>query len=264
MTAEDFDIAACTRPQFKVKPNKFVQLVPCMNACIEAVEANLPQQTDATSVRVPPTVLSRCMRGGKTTVLMHVFDKLKSASKNPIFISFNGDSLISQLQNESVLDTMRRAIAIALLKKKPQDRDEAKRVLCRQDVLKEYLESKKDVVLIIDELHVLLKPSESPGYDEVGAFLREQFLDPEGRYLIFSTHVPTSVGLSHLLGRGSGSTRTAKAVEMPRSDNMQQLRSMHRLCEALTPCEAVYYGQIPSLIYSVKTQSFDISHVSRQ
>ncbi|CAE7608946.1 unnamed protein product [Symbiodinium sp. KB8] len=188
VTAEDFDIAACTRPQFKVKPNKFVQLVPCMNACIEAVEANLPQQTDATSVRVPPTVLSRCMRGGKTTVLMHVFDKLKSASKNPIFISFNGDSLISQLQNESVLDTMRRAIAIALLKKKPQDRDEAKRVLCRQDVLKEYLESKKDVVLIIDELHVLLKPSESPGYDEVGAFLREQFLDPEGRYLIFSTH----------------------------------------------------------------------------
>ncbi|CAE7407611.1 unnamed protein product, partial [Symbiodinium sp. CCMP2456] len=199
------------------------------------VEANLPQQTDATTVRVPPTVLSRCMRGGKTTVLMHVFDELKYASKNPMFISFNGDSLIGQLQNESVLDTMQRAIAAALLKEKPQNRSEAERLLCRQDVLEEYLENKK-----------------------VGAFLREQFLDPPGRYLIFSTHVPTSVGLSHLLGRGSGSTRTAKAVEMPRSDNMQQLRSMHQRCEALTPCEAIFYGQMPSLIYSVKTHSFDI------
>ncbi|CAE7823878.1 unnamed protein product, partial [Symbiodinium necroappetens] len=211
VTAEDFDIAACTRPQFMVKPSNFVQLVPCVNACIEAVETNLPQQTDATTVRVPPTVLSRCMRGGKTTVLMHVFDELKAASKNPIFISFNGDSLIGQLENESCLETMLRAIAVALLKNKPQDSDEAERILCRQDVLKEYLENKKDVVLIIDELNVLLNPSQPNDYREVGRFLRKRFLDPPG-------------------------------------------------CR---DAQAVYYGRIPSLIYSVKTQCKSFNMLSR-
>ena len=241
-----------------------MQLAPCVNACVKAVEASLPQKTEATSVRVAPTVLSRCMRGGKTTVLMHVFDKLKSESKSPIFISFNGDSLIMPLLNESCLETMLRAIAVALLKKKPQDRGEAERVLCRKTVLQEYLKDKKDVVLIVDEMNVLLKPSQSDdGYAKVGAFLREQFLDRPGRYLIFSTHVPTSLGLSHLLGVGSGSSRTAEVVEMPRSDDMQALRSMHEECQALTPCEAVYYGRIPSLIYAVKTQCKSFNMLSR-
>ena len=120
------------------------------------------------------------------------------------------------LLNESCLETMLRAIAVALLKKKPQDRGEAERVLCRKTVLQEYLKDKKDVVLIVDELNVLLKPSQSDdGYAEVGAFLREQFLDPSGRCLIFSTHIPSGIGLSHLLGKGTGSTRAAKAVRCP-------------------------------------------------
>ncbi|CAE7755824.1 unnamed protein product, partial [Symbiodinium necroappetens] len=195
VTAKDFDIAECTRPEIMVKPNKFVQLVPCVNACIDAVNENLPQRTDATSVRVPPTELSRCMRGGKTTVLVHVFDQLKRESKNPIFISFNGDSLIRQLENESCLETMLRAIAVALRKNKPQDSGEAARVVCRQDVLQEYLRDKKDVVLIVDELNVLLS-----------------------------------------MGEG---------------------------CDALTPCEAVYYGRIPSLIYAVKTQGSSFSVLDR-
>ena len=212
-------------------------------------------------MRVPPTVLSRCTRGGKTTVLMHVFDDLKKESKNPIFISFNMDSKIRQLKNESCLGTMLRAIAVALLKTKPAKPDEAARILCRQNVLEEYLKDKKDVVLIVDELNVLLKPDKSDdGYAEVGAFLREQFLDPSGRHLIFSTHMPTGIGLSHLLGKGSGSTRTAETIEMPSSHDMESLRNMDDDCEALTPCEAVYYGRIPSLIYSVKMQhrSFNI------
>ena len=259
VASKDFDIAACTRPPIIVKPRTFVELGPCKQACLEAVRRNLPLQTESTTVRVSPTVLSRCMRGGKTTVLMHVFDELKNESKNPIFISFNGDSQIMQLKNESSLGTMRRAIAVALLKEKPAKRDEAARILCRQNVLEEYLKDKKDVVLIVDELNVLLKPDKSDdGYAEVGAFLREQFLDPSGRYLIFSTHIPTGIGLSHLLGKGSGSTRTAETIKMPSSHDTKSLRNMDEKCEALTPCEAAYYGQMPSLIYSVKTHGFNI------
>ena len=50
---------------------------------------------------------------------------------------------------------------------------------------------------------------------------------------------------------------------MPRSDDVQALRRMHEQCEALTPCEAVYYGRIPSLIYSVKTQCKSFNMLSR-
>jgi len=43
------------------------------------------------SIRVPPLVLSRLGRGGKTTMLHVLFNQLKASGKYaPIYISFNG------------------------------------------------------------------------------------------------------------------------------------------------------------------------------
>ena len=73
--AEDFDIISkCERPREGNKPTHFVQLYQCVAQCIKAVEENLPKETRSTNPRVPPVMLSRCMRGGKTTVLVNVFD----------------------------------------------------------------------------------------------------------------------------------------------------------------------------------------------
>eukprot|EP00439_Symbiodinium_sp_Y106_P003142 s8512_g1.t1 len=60
-------------------------------------------------------------------------------------------------------------------------------------------------------------------FGEVGAFLRRKFLDPAGRHLIFSTHVPSSAGVDQLLGKGRRHPREAVAVAMPRSTQLPAL-----------------------------------------
>ena len=102
---------------------------------MQAVQDNLPLVTKSTKP------LSRCMRGGKTTMLCKVFDRLKKAEKLPIFISFNGDSLVYKLDGEKVLDTMLRAIAVSLMKNKPADKKDAERVRCSEKALKAWTSS---------------------------------------------------------------------------------------------------------------------------
>ncbi|CAJ1357168.1 unnamed protein product, partial [Effrenium voratum] len=258
VTAKDFNIAACLRPSDGDRPKRFLELDSCVDDCMQAVQDNLPLVTKSTKPRVPPAMLSRCMRGGKTTMLCKVFDRLKKEEKLPIFISFNGDSLVSKLDGEKVLDTMLRAIAVSLMKNKPADKKDAERVRCSEKALKAYLADKQDVVLVVDELNVLLKANPTDGHQDAGRFLREMFLDPAGRHLVFSTHIPTSAGLDQVLGKGAGSSRTVIPIKMPRCAEVQRLRGMHPNCAALTPLEAVYFGYIPSLIYSVKTGGFDL------
>ncbi|CAJ1390379.1 unnamed protein product, partial [Effrenium voratum] len=264
VTAKDFNIAACLRPSDGDRPKRFLELDSCVDDCMQAVQDNLPLVTKSTKPRVPPAMLSRCMRGGKTTMLCKVFDRLKKEEKLPIFISFNGDSLVSKLDGEKVLDTMLRAIAVSLMKNKPADKKDAQRVRCSEKALKAYLADKQDVVLVVDELNVLLKANPTDGHQDVGRFLREMFLDPAGRHLVFSTHIPTSAGLDQVLGKGEGSSRTAIPIKMPRCAEVQRLRGMHPNCAALTPLEAVCFGYIPSLIYSVKTGDLDLKERFRE
>ncbi|CAE7639349.1 unnamed protein product, partial [Symbiodinium microadriaticum] len=213
LTVKDLNISQCTRPEITVKPNQFVELDPCVNSCIEAISENLPKSTDGTTVRVPPVMLSRCMRGGKTTVLLHVFERLQAQGKNPVFVSFNGDCRIDKVANEKPLATLLRAIAVALMNQKSQSQNSF-RLRCSEEVLKAYLRTKTDVVLIIDELNVLLQPTATDDYEEVGAFL---------------------------------------------STGLDALRKMDNKCSGLTRCQAVFYGYMPSLIYSVQTQKTSFS-----
>ncbi|CAJ1330691.1 unnamed protein product [Effrenium voratum] len=203
-------------------------------------------------------MLSRFMGGGKTTMLYEVFDRLKKEGKLPIFISFSGDSLVYRLDGEKVMDTMLRAIAVSLMKNKPADKKGAERVRCSEEALKAYLEDKKDVVLVVDELNVLLKSN--PTYDRqaLGRFLRDTFLNPAGRHLVLSTSIPTSAGLEQVLDTGAEGSRKVIPIQMPRCAEVQRLRGMHPNCAALTPLEAVYFGYVPSLIYSVKTGDLDL------
>ena len=168
VTAKDFNIAACLRPSDGDRPKRFLELDSCVDDCMQAVQDNLPLVTKSTKPRVPPAMLSRCMRGGKTTMLFKVFDRLKKEEKLPIFISFNGDSLVSKLDGEKVLDTMLRAIAVSLMKNKPADKKDAERVRCSEKELKAYLADKQDVVLVVDELNVLLKAHPTDGHQDVG------------------------------------------------------------------------------------------------
>ncbi|CAJ1346430.1 unnamed protein product, partial [Effrenium voratum] len=144
------------------------------------------------------------------------------------------------------------------MKNKPADKKGAERVRCSEKALKAYLEDKKDVVLVVDELNVLLKSN--PTYDRqaLGRFLRDTFLNPAGRHLVLSTHIPTSAGLDQVLDTGAEGSRKVIPIQMPRCAEVKRLRGMHPNCAALTPLEAVYFGYVPSLIYSVKTGDLDL------
>eukprot|EP00969_Alexandrium_andersonii_P282682 12497019-Alexandrium_andersonii.AAC.1 len=164
---------------------------------------------------------------------------------------------VRRLEDETPEDTLARAIATVLLSAasgQPMTREESERLRCKPEVIKRHWQGKDDVVLVVDELNVLLQPGGGAGFEGSGLFLREAFLDPVGRHLVFSTRVPAGAGIEEVLGRGTGSLRDAVAVEMPTARDIGELRGMHEACRALTPCEAAYYSRIPSLIYTVKTQ----------
>jgi hypothetical protein len=99
-------------------------------------------------------MLSRCMRGGKTTVLGLLFRKLREEGYSPVFVSFNSDYYISRLGWEcNSVETLTRAIAIAVMKTQPAN---AETVQCSEKVLIEFFNKKNNVVLLIDEMNVLL------------------------------------------------------------------------------------------------------------
>eukprot|EP00919_Chromeraceae_sp_WS-2016_P008807 GHVR01020657.1.p1 GENE.GHVR01020657.1~~GHVR01020657.1.p1 ORF type:complete len:261 (-),score=26.74 GHVR01020657.1:819-1601(-) len=229
------------------------------------------------SYRVPPLMLESCMRGGKTTVLGKLFDELKTRGKGVIYINFNGNGIIQRKTNdasaiESVSQCLFRAIAIALMPpdKRPTNVEEANGVSCSKDELKNALLKAvhKSVVLLIDELNALLPmvPAHvnDVGYIDLGTFLREEFLDKSGRYLVFSTHYAVGTATDVLTGTSIHGNRDVLTATMPQAEatteGLKALRLMSSACENLTPCEAAFYSYVPSLIFCVKMQSFNITN----
>ena len=101
MTPEDFQpLAMIPRPGVPIE-DWMVELTTCADECVNIIRA-LAVQSDTGADRVPPLMLSRCMRGGKTTLLAHLFDKVKDIENYcPIFISFNGFSGIQPRSGET-------------------------------------------------------------------------------------------------------------------------------------------------------------------
>ena len=259
LAIDDFvvDLTHCKPPGDDVYRKGLVDIAPCVRACFQQVQIWLPQKT--AGQRVPPAMLSRCMRGGKTTLLYRIFRVLRKTGFNPIFVSFSGgnsDQTIRQLERErDSIETLTRGIAVAVMKTKPAD---VTTVQCSREVLQDYLDKMSNVVLLIDELNVLLKPGCADQHKSVGEFVRAQFLDRKGRFFVFSTHFAVTAGIQELLGIGVGSVRDAIPIRMPKSFSLDKLRSMHPDCQSLTGCQVAFYSGIPSLIYTVMTNpSFD-------
>lgn len=225
-----------------------IGLDSCVELCMKVILSHVGQAMQTAGFRVPPLMLSRCMRGGKTTVLCAVFDRLQRDGHNPIWVSFNGTSGIRMADGETPHQTMTRAIAAALLK---ETSDNNAPLQCEEETIHAYLKGKK-AVLLIDELNILLKPGVQDV--SVGSFLRKEFLDPVSKYLVFTTHVPIGNAVVEYIGAGGGSQRDVKLVDLPLSDNMAELRLLD---PALTDSMAAFFSCMPSLIYSVKVDSYE-------
>lgn len=108
------------------------------------------------------------------------------------------------------------------------------------------------VVLLIDELNAL---AGGPLDAETSAFLKSEFIDKAGRYLVFTSHIPLDIDDTRSDTRhaplffSNPSPRGFVTVRQPHSLDLTDLRKMPG-CEDLTPSEVAIYGGIPALIYA--------------
>jgi hypothetical protein len=192
-------------------------------------------------------------RGGKTTFLLMLFDRLKAENYAPICISFNGD--FASRPKETHRHAILRLIANELL----EQTSDMLNITVSEERLLNYIDTTcggKPVVLLIDELNSLC--ANSPLGQDASLLLKAQFLDKAGRYLVFTTHVPMEVDsltttTTFMTSRVPASHRKCLTVPMPFSLNVDLLRTMSSDCNALTGAEVALYSGIPSIIYSVKT-----------
>jgi hypothetical protein len=242
----------CQRPRFGELGCPLAKLVGAHELVAGAVTTivyELSVCTDAAGLyRVPPMLCSRLARGGKTTLLCLIFDALKQREIYPIFITFNGSSTFISREGESQTEAILRSIALQLVDASGLD---PTCLVCNEKALDEYL-GDFPVVLIIDELNALAVPIDA----DAGRMLRQLFLDKQNRYLVFSSHVPISVEpkLSTYIKSTyeTPSQRGCRLLGFSPCSDLALLRNMSPQCASLNPAEAMLYGGIPSLIYSVK------------
>lgn len=201
---------------------------------------------------VPPLVFTRLGRGGKTTFLWCLFNVLKEQAFSPIHINFNGGFM--PREQESQLDAVVRLLSMQLMLNPP-----AKPCSLAYDLddLLRHIDTTAQgskVVLLIDELNMLAGGQLGA---EVASFLKTEFLDKAGRYLVFTSHIPLNTDeystyqLAPYFPTSTPNPRGVVTVHQPHSIDLVPLRAMPG-CESLTSAEVTIYGGIPSLIYSAK------------
>ena len=164
------------------------------------IEKYINQSDGSVTNRVPPTCAARCARGGKTTFLQKLGERLAEAQYLPIFVSFNGESPVKRRDNELADEWLYRTIAYALLGANSSLRQDVAAkfgtVTCRESTLQPYFKSQKNVVLLVDELNqLLLKSPNNANRDaerQAARFMKDVFLGAEGAYMVFTSHVQST------------------------------------------------------------------------
>lgn len=126
-------------------------------------------------------LISRCPRGGKTTVLFELQKKLRQNGINVISVTFNGVSGFCPLQDETPSESLYRVITNQLDDSIP----ETARRSCNWRELDEFICS-KPFVLLIDEINVLCSEIGS----DLAKILKEYFLDKPNRHTVLTSHHP--------------------------------------------------------------------------
>jgi hypothetical protein len=250
------------RDSFEQSPTVFIDTETTVERCMETIQIQTAVETgEMGTVRKPPLCLSRLARGGKTTILRLLFQRLKAEGFDPVYINFNGN--FRRFRGESESEAILRLISAQLI----DDAHKVKRIKCNESALEDYIQRSiaqrgRPFLLLIDELNSLANPPD----EEAASLLRRVFLDPMNRYLVFSTHLPVFVDttVSTVLGQIGvrGSRRGLKFAQMPESWDATVLRAMSPSCAGITKTEITLYGGIPSLLFSVKTAS-DLSPKER-
>jgi methionine synthase II (cobalamin-independent) len=214
-------------PSFR--PREYIGLQETVDECVQLVLKYTPPPTDP-SFRNPPLFISRLARSGKTTILHHLFDALKKHDDfDVISISFNGSGGTNGFERrtgETAVECIARQIALQLTD--IPDGALQTQIMVDRKKLIAYLDSysakhpERKLVLLIDELNVLGRSIDS----EAAKFLRNNFLDPKGRYLVFTTHIPLQLIDSMNAIFDDWSPRKGVTVKLRTCSNKEELQQM--------------------------------------
>ena len=198
-------------------------------------------------------VISRCPRGGKTTILRELHEKLRENNINVISVSFNGISGFQRLRNETPCESLFRVITNQL----DVSISETSRRVTDWKQLDDHI-GDEQFVLLIDEINVLCSVIGS----ELARVLKLYFLDKVNRHIVVTSHQPfLSVNNDNVVGKfwsdsvAKLSDRSLTLVPMPVCYTTVELVGMDAIkCSSLTRSKASFYGGMPSLMYSVCMQ----------
>mmetsp|Transcript_22762 Transcript_22762/g.32681 ORF Transcript_22762/g.32681 Transcript_22762/m.32681 type:complete len:537 (+) Transcript_22762:613-2223(+) len=226
---------------------------------------SLYRTSDTMAFRLPPTAFVRCSRGGKTRALKEIAKRLKSiVHASVIFVSFNESSDISSWEQVDPLGALCRRIAFAARRnrKANYDSDFAKADVKPEQIV-EWL-GRDPRILLVDEMNncnsLLEKSIPSTNLAE---FLKKNFLSKEDQYLVFSSHIVSTVGqLSSYMD--SGSSRPIAIHELPLIRNVTNAIKIFRWPE-LNAGKALFYGLVPALIHIARLEELrKTQHLSFQ
>jgi hypothetical protein len=107
----------------------------------------------------------------------------------------------------------------------------------------------KPANLLVDELNSLrgLAVQNSP---EIARFIKTNFLAPPGRFLVFSTHILSTLdAFGAFLDLSNASERSVLLQELPLLHCLTEAKILHPNLKGAR--EAVYYGLMPGLLHVV-------------
>ncbi|GKY93688.1 hypothetical protein MPSEU_000336000 [Mayamaea pseudoterrestris] len=241
------------------KPNKFVRHNDYLELLFQDISSQLEQEG-----RVPPMCLVGCSRSGKTATLDEIANGLPSYfaanGREPVtilYVTFNDYSSTFLFDRHDPFQALCQRLVFVASEGNNGDQPPSY-YMGRFQTLRgqHYQHDPSDVwkwlgnnrvILLIDELSNLRLTSNDES--DLGAFLRDTFLDLPGRYLIFTSHVLGAVEtvLDNVDSSG-GSSRTVIVQRLPIAFDLNDA-VLHLDPRMRGPCQALYHGLVPGLIY---------------
>ena len=226
-----------------------IGLQDTIDEAMDIISRHIDKSTSSSGTyRKPPILISRLARGGKTTALLALFDRLKDDGKNVMFISFNGSSNFMRLKEESEEEAFYRVIAAQLVDSNGYEG----KVVPDWETLDRHI-GVRPFVLLVDEINALSFPVSG----KLSIILKKYFLDKANRFLVISSHLPVDLELD-FNRESAGSLRPCEVLSLPTCTEIKLIRKMSDKCSHISVPTVAYYGGFPSLLYSrFQNEDFD-------
>lgn len=223
------------------------------DTCKTIMQSYHQNEDDMGGERISPMALVRCSRGGKTRALYEIANRLSSS--NPripvIFVTLNDFSCVDIRDRADPVSAICKRIAFAALSGRIfAESSKQWKSLAGNFVSVEQINSwlgNQGCVLLVDELNNL-----QMGQD-LSTFLKDFFLKPTNRFLVFSSHVlATSQQLSDFME--SASSRQVVVQHLPLVPSLKIAIESFDWPE-LNARQVLFYGSVPALVYEARKNS---------